>query len=443
MRTRIFWSIVGVAAVAVALFGVPLAIAADRLLKSQQMADLQRRAAQAANSVPETGLHAVGPILLPDVDDDFRLALYDQRGELVVGSGPPKGGPDVTAALKGRLSEVSSGSFLSVAVPLRDEDRTIGAARAAVPADLVWRRVRRMWLGMGAFAGAAVGVAAALARRQARALTAPVRDLETAAERLGEGDFSVRLGRYGIDDLDTVADAMDRTATRLGDLVERERSFSSAASHQLNTPLTTMRLALEGALLVPEADQRTAIAEAVEELEHLQDTVGGLLALTRDDVAVAAPCDPTTVCESTAARWRGALVSAGRLLTLDVEPDLPPVWCSEHALREALQVLLDNAVTHGQGVVTLRSRRAGSGVVIEVEDQGEGYIGNAEALFTPTEARRGHGIGLGLARRLMETQGGRLVVRRSGPNPVFMLAVSGQGPAKRAADRSTARRASS
>lgn len=425
MKARIFWSIVGVAAVAVVLFGVPLAIAADRLYRSQQLADLQRRATQAANAMPETGLHGDKPIVLPDVDDDFQLALYDSQRLLVVGSGPSRGGGDVAAALSGRVSEVSSGGSMSVAIPLRDEDRTVGVARAAVPSELVARRVERVWLAMGLFALGAVGVALGLARRQARLVTAPVRDLTVAAERLGHGDFTVRLGRYGLADVDTVAEAMDRTAIRLGDLIQRERSFSSAASHQLNTPLTTLRLALEGALLAPDADRETAIKEAVGELERLQQTVEGLLALTRDDVATAAPCDPTAMCQEAAKRWSGLFAASGRELTLDVEPDLPTVGCSEHAVRETLQVLLDNASRHGKGTVTLRARHAGSGVVIEVEDEGDGFDVDPEALFLRTRSRTGHGIGLALARRLIETQGGRLVIRDAGAHPVFTVAMPG------------------
>ena len=425
MRTRLFWSIVGVAAVAVVLFGVPLAIAADRLYRSEQIADLQRRAAQAANAMPETGLYGDTPIKLPEVDDDFHLALYDSAGVLVVGSGPARGGSDVATALSGRVGDVPSGHFMSVAIPLRDEDQTVGAARAAVRADLVRQRVQRVWLAMAVLAMGAVGVTAGLARRQARSLAAPVRDLTLAAERLGQGDFTVRLARYGLADIDTVAEAMDRTATRLGDLIERERSFSSAASHQLNTPLTTMRLALEGALLSPNSDRDTAIKEAVEELERLQQTVEGLLALTRADVRAGAPSDPSALCRDAAERWRGSLAVAERSLVLETEPDLGTVRCSEHALRETLQVLLDNAARHGRGTVTLRARHAGSGVVIEVEDEGEGFEVDPEALFARTATRSGHGIGLALARRLIETQGGRLVIRRAGPSPVFMMALPG------------------
>ena len=441
MKSRIFWSIVGLAAVAVVLFGVPLGIAADRLYRSQQITDLQRRAAQAANAMPETGLHGAEPIVLPDVDDDYHLALYDSQGARVVGSGPAKGDRDVLAALAGRVSEHSTRDWMSVTVPLRDEDRTVGAARAAVRSELVLRRVERVWLAMGLFGVGALGVAALLARRQARYVAAPVRDLTLAAERLGQGDFTVRLGRYGLGDIDTVAEAMDRTAKRLGDLVERERSFSSAASHQLNTPLTTMRLALESALLSPEADRDTAIKDAVHELEQLQRTVDGLLSLTRDDVRAAVPADPVALCLEAAERWRGPLDASGRKLELELEPELRAVRSSEHAVRETLQVLLDNAARHGKGTVTLRGRHAGSGVVLEVEDEGDGFDGDPETLLTRAEPRAGHGIGLRLARRLIETQGGRLAIRHSGAHPVFVVAMPGAKPpgmvetAPRAGDR--------
>lgn len=426
MKRRIFTSMVGVAALAVLLFAVPLAVAAERLEKSHQITRLQRAATRAAESMPEAGLRGSEPITIPNGDGDLHLALYDAQNFLVVGEGPTHGGRDVISALSGRVADTSAGGWISAAVPLRDEDRTVGAARAAVPADNVSERVVRAWATMTFLALAAVGIAAALARWQARSLSAPVRDLTLAAERLGQGEFTVQLGRYGIEDMDRAAQALKSTAATLGKLLQRERGFSSDASHQLRTPLTTMRLELENALEKSDADRRAAIQGAVAEIERLQRTVHGLLALTRDRDSVSRSCAPAELCRQAADRWRRILDVSGRSLVLDLEPQLRLVRCSEDALRETLQVLLDNSVKHGQGTVTLRARHAGDGVVLEVEDEGDGIHDNPEALFqAQSPTAEGHGIGLALARTLMEAEHARLTTRRSGTRSIFVVALPG------------------
>jgi signal transduction histidine kinase len=101
---------------------------------------------------------------------------------------------------------------------------------------------------------------------------------------------------------------------------------------------------------------------------------------------------------------------------------LPAAAASEPAVRQVVDVLLDNALEHGGGTVSLIGTDLAGAVAIEVGDEGPGLTGDPEAAFTrrsPT-ARR-HGIGLALARTLAEADGGRLLVRRAAPRPVFAL----------------------
>src|SRR5437773_8720848 len=96
---------------------------------------------------------------------------------------------------------------------------------------------------------------------------------------------------------------------------------------------------------------------------------------------------------------------------------------STAALGQILDVLLDNALRHGRGVVQLSLRRGvGGGAVISVEDDGPGVSGDAASVFS-TSARGGHGFGLPLAAALADAEGARFRLARGGPGPVFELAV--------------------
>src|SRR5438270_406798 len=76
-------------------------------------------------------------------------------------------------------------------------------------------------------------------------LVRPLDAMADTSRRLGEGDFSARAGRFGIPEVDVVAEALDASAERIAGMVAREREFSGNVSHQLRTPLTALRLRLE------------------------------------------------------------------------------------------------------------------------------------------------------------------------------------------------------
>ena len=88
------------------------------------------------------------------------------------------------------------------------------------------------------------------------------------------------------------------------------------------------------------------------------------------------------------------------------------------AVRQILAVLVENATAHGAGTVTITTRDAAGAAAINVADQGAGVVGGSDPFHLANPA--GHGIGLPMARRLAEAEGGRLTVSRAVP-PVFTL----------------------
>ena len=432
MRRRILVSLVGLTALAVVVFGIPLGYAAQRLYHDEEIQKLQREAAEGAQHVPETFATRADPVELP-AEDNIRFALYDEAGRRVTGPGPPLADTTVRAALRGGVADTTSSGKLIAAVPVSRQERSIGAIRAAAPASVVTDRSRRAWLVMGALGAAAVGVSALIGLWQARRLTRPVDRLAQSATRLGEGDFTVRTQAAGIPELDAVARALDTTATRLDTMLARERAFSADASHQLRTPLAALRMQLEMARLDATIDRAALIDDALREVSRLESTIDDLLALARDTHEERATLPIESVVEELDQRWHGPLAAEGRPFRAIIESDAPGVHASPAAIRQVLEVLVDNAATHGTGTVTLRVRSAGTGLAIEVSDEGVGIRnGDSERIF---DRRRvddhRHGIGLALARSLAEAEGGRLVLQRGAPSPVFAIVLPGNedGPA--------------
>ena len=430
MRRRILGAILATTAVAVVLFGLPLALAVQHLYHSEAVVGLEREATRATTAVPASFGASGDPVELPRPLAGTRLALYGRDGRLVTGSGPAAMDPPARAALAGRVAERTAGGAIEVAVPVADEERVVGVVRAAVPTAAVDARVRRAWLAMAALAAGAVAVVSLVARVLAGRLGRPVDALAVAAARLGEGDFSVRAGRSGVAEVDAVAATLDATGDRLGQLLARERAFSADASHQLRTTLAGLRLRLETARLLPGADQEQAIADALVEVDRLEETIEQLLALARDTGVARDRLEVREVLQRVETGWHGRLAADGRPLRVRVEGDLPPVRASTAAVTQVMDVLVGNAAKHGAGTVTVRARAAPGGLAVEVSDEGPGVTGDPARVFARRDGgAAGHGIGLALARSLAEAEGGRLLLQHDEPPVVFVLLLPADRPA--------------
>ncbi|MEY2447919.1 MAG: hypothetical protein QOH79_1395, partial [Acidimicrobiaceae bacterium] len=339
------------------------------------------------------------------------------------GVGPALADEAVQRALAG-VAPVSTDTADSivVAIPLSSDEQVIAVVRASLPEHVVSDRVHRAWLAMAGLGVAVISVAALVAVLQARRLSRPVTQLAATANRLGQGDFAVRAGRVGIPEIDAAAAALDTTAERLGELLQRERAFSAHASHQLRTPLTGLRVQLEAATLSREADPRAALVEALQSVDQLEQTIDDLLALARDVGPRSGPLDLRGLLDDVSRRWRGPLADAGRPLRTFVQPDLPAATASPAALRQIIDVLVANAAEHGAGTVTVSARAAGGGIAIEVADEGLGIAPEAGDVFARrTDPTTGRGIGLGLASSLADAEGGRLLLGHRGPGPIFRI----------------------
>jgi signal transduction histidine kinase len=135
------------------------------------------------------------------------------------------------------------------------------------------------------------------------------------------------------------------------------------------------------------------------------------------------PADLTAALAELAGQWQGLLAEHDRLLVVGSAEGLGPLGLSDAALRQALDVLVANSVEHGAGTITVTASDSGRTVSIEVSDEGPGIAGDPELAFARrADGTTNHGIGLALARTLVEAEGGRLEYLAA-PRPRFSLMV--------------------
>lgn len=262
-----------------------------------------------------------------------------------------------------------------------------------------------------------VGTGAVVATVTARRLAEPLSDVADRAARLGAGDFRSAPQRHGIPELDRVSDVLDTSAAALSDLVQRERELVGDVSHQLRSRLTALQLRLDELATHPDPSARREAMAALEQTEKLTAVLDELLDTARAARAAGAELqDLREGLTAVADECRPALKAAGRSLKVRV-PDGLLARVTPTRIREAVGALVENAIQHGGGTVTLSARAAEHSIVVEVADSGAGV---PEELV-PHVFDRGvsvgssTGLGLALARALVEADGGRLELSRARP----------------------------
>ncbi len=389
-------AIVLVVTLALLLFGVPLAVVLDRLVTSQALTGLQRDATRGVAAVPDNILEAGTPVRVPAGTNDFLIAVYDAQGTRVAGAGPLRSAL-AGRAVDGHEHDGHDGADLAVVVPVLSDTTIAGSVRAAVPLGRLRAQSYRIWGLLAALALLVIAVAVLLAWRSAIRIARPFENLTVAARSLGDGQYDVHLPHCGVTEADAAGDALRDSARQIEELLRDERNFVRDASHQLRTPLAAVLLALEQ----PVPDVPTAVARA----RDLETTIADLVLLRRRTGRGTA--DPVLIAEAAVRRWS----TATRRVILRSDSDRP-VAISGPALRQSLDVLVDNALRHGRGTVTVTVEPYGDSVVIEVADEGNGFADNAA-----------FGTGLTLATGLIERAGGSLLIRRRTPQPRVALLV--------------------
>ncbi len=291
----------------------------------------------------------------------------------------------------------------------------------------------RLWPSVaGVLAGlVALGVVWVLAR----GLTHPVREMVNATEAMARGDFSARVTDTSHDEIGTLARSFNQMAAELAETDRLRRDLVANVSHELRTPITALQAVLENlvdGVAPPDPETlRTMLAQVerlgrlVQQLLDLSRLESGSLPLDRRVFDVE-PMLEHAIRESRlqtdAVRFEIEAVPQGFGLEADAE-----------RLHQVVANLVENAVRHSppQGTVLVRVVAASGGARLEVVDEGPGIADEEvarvfERFYRSDTARSssagGAGLGLAIARWIVELHGGEIHVERNEPHGCRMVA---------------------
>ncbi len=386
-----------------------------------------------------TGIVVVAP-------DGSILAAVPTRPDSIAAIEPVEWREALTAALAGSrdlsptgplVRTAQSGTVLVSAYPIVAPDGTVAGAVglrtqpvATVPAS-GWARLASLAVGFSLVvadflltAAIPAAVVSALASMLVtRRIRAQLRELEAATEAIVRGELGRRVRVLSGDELGRLAERFNLLTAALERLEEQRRAFFANIAHDLRTPLALIRAQAETLLARDKRDheeERAGLERIVQETETLGRLVEDLFTLARLDERglplQVAPVDLGALLPDIVESVRPLARRAGHItLVCEVARDCPPVRADPVRLRQVLLNLLHNALRHTPegGVVCLRAVPERERVTVQVCDTGFGLP--PDVLEEPfrryrqgSAPQRGSGLGLAVARQLVEAQGGTI-----------------------------------
>lgn len=275
-----------------------------------------------------------------------------------------------------------------------------------------------------------IGVSVAL--WQAQRISMPLARLNRRAEEMGAGRARGPWEASGISEIDDVAEELTRSGAMLAERLEAESRLASDASHQLRTPLTALSMRVDEILATSSEEWvREEARIALEQIDRLTEVVHDLINAPRASQRRSpGVVELRSVLTQQSEEWSPAFRKAGRELRIQV-PRSAAVWGSVGPFTQVIATLIENSLVHGGGRTLVKVRRNDHSTVVEVSDEGPGIdpeLGKRVFERSVSGARSsGTGVGLALARTLVEDDGGRLELLSEVPASFGMFLISAPG----------------
>jgi signal transduction histidine kinase len=263
-------------------------------------------------------------------------------------------------------------------------------------------------------------VAIAAVGRTARRMAGPMAEVMEAADRVADGDYGVRVDERGSPEMRRLARSFNAMTERLRTSEDHRKDLLADLAHELRTPLSVIRGNAEGMLdglyvadrahLEPLIEEIKVMSRLLDDLQTLSTAESGALRLHRSRV------EPGQLVEDVVAAFRSQADDAGVSVEARVAGELPEIDVDPVRIGEVLANLLSNAFRHTppDGSVIIAAEAAPEGVTFIVTDTGAGIP--ADALphvferFVKAKDSGGAGLGLAIAKALVESHGGSIAV---------------------------------
>jgi signal transduction histidine kinase len=412
-----------------------------------------------ANAIAQLGFNVDGrptAALARSIERPSQVAVVDTFGRRLVGELEIP--PTIHRALVGRLDTGTVGDQEYVGVPVFRQESVVGAVYLSHPAQRggfigaiegMAQFVATFWWQLLLAGAVAAFIALFLARILARGMTQPLRDMAQASSGMSRGDYRQRVRVRSRDEVGQLAEAFNTMAGEMEGLERLRRDLVANVSHELKTPISALRAHLENLLDGVEEPNPAVLTVMLTQTERLSRLIQQLLDLSRlESGDLPLELEPVRLGPLVDRVIREVEVARPdhRLAARNVVPvDLPPVEADRERIHQVLFNLLDNAfrfTPHGGNVTVSAVHRDGS-CEVTVEDTGPGipaeHLGLIFERFYRVDASRsrddgGTGIGLAIARSVVEAHGGRIWAENregGGSRFRFALPVDGRPPAAR------------
>ena len=259
-----------------------------------------------------------------------------------------------------------------------------------------------------------------------RRISEPVKALTLAAGKLGRGDLSQRVKSKDKGEVGELAQAFNAMAESLQRSEQLRRNMIADVAHELRTPLSNLRGYLEAihdGVIKPEPEALRSVGEEAILLSRLVDDLQELSLAEAGELKLdCRKRDIVKLVKQTVAVRQSQAAAKGISLSTDLPKKLPLVNIDSHRISQVLLNLIDNAIAHtaSGGVVTVAARRLDNCLEISVEDTGQGIpAGDLPNVFerfyrvdkSRARATGGAGLGLAIARYLVEAHNGKINVQ--------------------------------
>ncbi len=329
------------------------------------------------------------------------------------------------------LKDSSDMNMMSVAVPVtkKDSKTIIGVVYLVESVSQIDKTIDFIRFNLYLFCALICILVGLLSFGMSYIVTSPVDDFTNIANEISKGNFDKRVAVKGHNEFAKLAMAINFMCSELSNLEDNRKKFISDASHELKTPLATIKLICDSIVSTPDPDPEMIqdfLGDLSDEVDRLTRIVERLLKLTKLDSGKSAPnpvpTDITAMLNSVLKKLTPAANAKDIVLYSDYKiEDCPLLMLDFDKMWEAVYNITDNAIKYTEtgGFVKLGLKKEGRDIIIQIEDNGHGIpFEEQEHIFDrfyrldDSRARNtgGTGLGLAIAKESVILHGGRIEI---------------------------------